>query len=82
MDELVSSPPSFSLSSGTACFPVLEFEVCEVPEQLLLMGDEDATAWPDMSPAAVRAERTAAKWRGRKPGPRSGGAPPIGHVEA
>uniref|UniRef100_J3MUX9 Uncharacterized protein n=1 Tax=Oryza brachyantha TaxID=4533 RepID=J3MUX9_ORYBR len=42
MDELVS-PSSCSLPSFSdmACFPVLEFEVCEVPEQWLL-GDDAA----------------------------------------
>ncbi|KAF0898279.1 hypothetical protein E2562_007133 [Oryza meyeriana var. granulata] len=97
MDELVSpssfSPPSFS---GTACFPVLEFEFCEVPEQWLLeLGDDaldkDATsAWVashsassvvSRNPPAVRAERTM-KRRGRKPGTRTGAGPPVGHVEA
>ncbi|XP_040383127.1 transcription factor MYC2-like [Oryza brachyantha] len=96
MDELVS-PSSCSLPSFSdmACFPVLEFEVCEVPEQWLLgddaaLHDKDAraashSASSDVSrnPPAARAERTARR-RGRRPGARSGAgaAPPIGHVEA
>uniref|UniRef100_A0A0D3H2S7 Transcription factor n=1 Tax=Oryza barthii TaxID=65489 RepID=A0A0D3H2S7_9ORYZ len=46
MDELVLSPSSFS---ATACFPTLDFEFCEVPNQWLLgLGhdelDKDAAA--------------------------------------
>uniref|UniRef100_A0A0E0ENK8 Transcription factor n=1 Tax=Oryza meridionalis TaxID=40149 RepID=A0A0E0ENK8_9ORYZ len=46
MDELVLSPSS---SSATACFPTLDFEFCEVPDQWLLgLGhdelDKDAAA--------------------------------------
>lgn len=46
MDELVLSPSSFS---ATACFPTLDFEFCEVPDQWLLgLGhdelDKDAAA--------------------------------------
>lgn len=46
MDELVLSPSSFS---ATACFPTLDFEFCDVPDQWLLgLGhdelDKDAAA--------------------------------------
>ncbi|GJN34378.1 hypothetical protein PR202_gb23034 [Eleusine coracana subsp. coracana] len=91
MDELLSSPYSFSPPSPASFFshhPVIEFASCEVPEQWLLgdvvvaKNEEEPSVVTAAAPAAQ--QRPPGKRRGRKPGPRLDAGPnaAVSHVEA